>query len=69
MSSGNDAYLIVDDTNPGLIYSNNDWFDNVVADAFNQTLSSTTTNGATVQLQFEGVYARLSQPSVSAIHT
>lgn len=50
-----DPFLYFDDTNPDLIYSANQWFDNAgIEGAFNNTLSSTTSVGATVKVQFVG---------------
>lgn len=55
--SSNNPFLYFDDTNPGLKYSNNQWFDNSIDGAFNDSLSSTTSVGATVQFTFEGTLA------------
>ena len=56
-----DPFLYFDDTHSGLVYSDNQWFDNSeVASAlnlkgtFNDTLSSTTVTGATVKIDFIG---------------
>lgn len=56
-----DPFLYVDDTYPDIAYSNDQWFDNSdvsarlnLPDAFNDTLSSTTTVGAAVRFSFTG---------------
>ena len=55
--SSNNPFLYFDDTNPDLTYSDNQWFDNTINGAFNNSLSSTTDEGATVQFKFEGALA------------
>ena len=54
-SRGSDtAFLYLDDTDPSLVYSDNQWFDNVAQTAFNHTLSSSFSVGASVLVQFDG---------------
>ena len=55
--SSDSPFLFFDDTNPNLEYSNNQWFDNTIEGAFNNSLSSTRSVGATVQFTFEGALA------------
>ncbi|KAI8990568.1 hypothetical protein BD414DRAFT_438295 [Trametes punicea] len=53
-SSDSGVFRKFDDTDPGLVFSPGDWFDNTgIAGAFNNTLSSTIKEGATVHIQFE----------------
>ncbi|OSD03212.1 hypothetical protein PYCCODRAFT_1424749 [Trametes coccinea BRFM310] len=52
-SSDSGVFRKFDDTDPGILYSPGDWFDNPgIEGVFNHTLSSTTKQGATVHIEF-----------------
>ena len=54
-SSSAGVFRTFDNTDPGIEYSQGDWLDDRgIAGVFNNTLAETTTQGATVHIEFTG---------------
>ena len=55
MTSGNPWYVIVDDQSPQIQYEGR-WFNEVASNAFNSSLSLTTTAGSSAIFNFHGTF-------------